>query len=186
MKQKLLAVDGNSILNRAFYGVRPLSNQEGFPTNALFGVVSMVTRQIEALNPDFCAVAFDLKASTFRHKMYAHYKEGRRSMPEELAAQLPVAKDLFRALGFRVLELEGYEADDILGTLAAWSEKEGIEAYLMTGDRDALQLISPAVHVLLATNRETEDVDEQAFFCQIRRARFGIRGRESHYGRFVG
>lgn len=166
MKQKLLAVDGNSILNRAFYGVRPLSNQEGFPTNALFGVVSMVTRQIEALNPDFCAVAFDLKASTFRHKMYAHYKEGRRSMPEELAAQLPVAKDLFRALGFRVLELEGYEADDILGTLAAWSEKEGIEAYLMTGDRDALQLISPAVHVLLATNRETEDVDEQAFFAK--------------------
>ena len=163
MKQKLLAVDGNSILNRAFYGVRPLSNQEGFPTNALFGTVSMVTRQIEALNPDFCAVAFDLKAPTFRHKMYEHYKEGRRPMPEELALQLPVAKELFRALGFRVLELEGYEADDILGTLASWSEREGIEAYLMTGDRDALQLISPRVHVLLATNRDTEDVDEQAF-----------------------
>ena len=166
MKQKLLAVDGNSILNRAFYGVRPLSNQQGFPTNALFGVVSMVTRQLEALNPDYCAVAFDLKAPTFRHKMYDHYKEGRRPMPEELALQLPVAKELFSALGFRVLELEGYEADDILGTLAAWSEKEGIDAYLMTGDRDALQLISPSVHVLLATNHETEDVDEAAFLSK--------------------
>ena len=163
MKPKLLAVDGNSILNRAFYGVRPLSNQEGFPTNALFGVVSMVARQIEALDPEFCAVAFDLKAPTFRHRMYEHYKEGRRPMPEELALQLPVAKDLFRALGFHVLELEGYEADDILGTLAAWSEREDVEAYLMTGDRDALQLISSSVHVLLATNHDTEAVDEQAF-----------------------
>lgn len=163
---KLLAVDGNSILNRAFYGVRPLTNREGFPTNALFGIVTMITRQMEALQPDYCAVAFDLKAPTFRHKMYEHYKEGRRPMPEELAQQLPVAKELFRALGFHVLELEGYEADDILGTLAAMAEKANISAYLMTGDRDALQLISPSVHVLLATNQETEEVDESAFLAK--------------------
>ena len=166
MKKRLLAIDGNSILNRAFYGVRPLTTKDGFHTNALYGLVSMVTRQAEAIRPDYCAVAFDLKAPTFRHKMYDGYKAGRRPMPEELAEQLPVAKELLRALGYTVLEMETYEADDILGTLAAMCERENVDAYLMTGDRDALQLISPSVHVLLATNRETEDVDEAAFLAK--------------------
>lgn len=161
--KKLLAIDGNSILNRAFYGIRPLTTKDGFPTNALYGMVTMITKQAEAISPDYCAVAFDLKAPTFRHKMFDGYKAGRRPMPEELAQQLPVAKELMRAMGYTVLEREGYEADDILGTLAAMCEREGAEAYLMTGDRDALQLISPSVHVLLATNRETEDVDEKTF-----------------------
>ncbi len=166
MKTRLLAVDGNSILNRAFYGVRPLTTKDGFHTNALYGLVSMITKQVEAIRPDCCAVAFDLKAPTFRHKLFDGYKAGRRPMPEELAEQLPVAKELMRALGFTVLEKESYEADDILGTLAALCEREGAEAYLMTGDRDALQLISPSVHVLLATNQETEDVDEAAFLAK--------------------
>ncbi|MBQ3639311.1 MAG: DNA polymerase I, partial [Clostridia bacterium] len=164
MKKRLLAIDGNSILNRAFYGIRPLTTKDGFPTNALYGLVSMITRQEDAVHPDYRAVAFDLKAPTFRHKMFEGYKAGRRPMPEELALQLPVAKELMRALGYTVLETEGYEADDILGTLSAMCEREGVDAYLMTGDRDALQLISPSVHVLLATNHETEDVDEKAFF----------------------
>ena len=164
MKKRLLAIDGNSILNRAFYGIRPLTTKDGFPTNALYGVVSMITRQEDAVHPDYRAVAFDLKAPTFRHKMFEGYKAGRRPMPEELALQLPVAKELMRALGYTVLETEGYEADDILGTLSAMCEREDVDAYLMTGDRDALQLISPSVHVLLATNHETEDVDEKAFF----------------------
>ncbi len=163
MKKRLLAIDGNSILNRAFYGVRPLTTKDGFHTNALYGLVSMVMKQVDYVHPDYCAVAFDLKAPTFRHKMYAGYKAGRHAMPSELAEQLPVAKELMNALGFHVLELEGYEADDILGTLATLAEAEGTEAYLMTGDRDALQLIGPSVHVLLATNRDTEDVDEAAF-----------------------
>lgn len=170
MKKTLLAIDGNSILNRAFFGVRPLTTKDGFPTNALYGLVSMITRQQDLFHPDYAAVAFDLKAPTFRHKMYAEYKAGRRPMPEELALQLPVAKELMRALGYTVLEYEGYEADDLLGTLAALAEKEGIDAYLMTGDRDALQLISPSVHVLLATNKETIDTDEKAFF-----AKYGVR-----------
>ena len=167
--KKLLAVDGNSILNRAFYGVRPLTTKDGFPTNALYGMVNMISRQQEQLKPDFCAVAFDLKAPTFRHQFYDAYKAGRKPMPEELALQFPVAKDLLRAMGFTVLELEGYEADDILGTLAAMCEGEGAEAYLMTGDRDALQLISSSVHVLLATNSDTVDMNEDAF-----QAKYGV------------
>ena len=173
MKKKLLAVDGNSILNRAFYGIRPLTTKDGFPTNALYGLVTMIMRQVETLNPDFCAVAFDLKAPTFRHKMFDAYKAGRRPMPEELALQLPVAKELLASLGFTVLELEGYEADDILGTLAAMCDREDHEAYLMTGDRDALQLISDHVHVLLATNNDTVDMSEEAFF-----AKYGVRSSQ--------
>ncbi len=164
MKKKLLAIDGNSILNRAFYGIRPLTNREGFPTNALFGLVTMISRQAEAISPDYCAVAFDLKAPTFRHKMFDAYKAGRRPMPPELAEQLPVAKELLAAMGYRVLELEGYEADDILGTLAQMcDESDDTDAYLMTGDRDALQLIDSHVHILLATNSETVDMDESKF-----------------------
>ena len=166
MKKKLLAVDGNSILNRAFYGIRPLTTKDGFPTNALYGLVTMIMRQVDALNPDYLAVAFDLKVPTFRHKKYDAYKAGRRPMPEELALQFPVAKELLRALGFTVLELEGYEADDILGTLASMSSEADVEAYLMTGDRDALQLISDHAHVLLATNNDTIDMSEEAFFAE--------------------
>ena len=160
----LLAVDGNSILNRAYYGVRPLSNKEGLPTNALFGMVSILQKNIEAVRPDYAAIAFDLKAPTFRHKLYAEYKAGRRPMPDDLAAQLPLSKETAAALGFCPLELAGYEADDILGTLAAMAEaEEDCRAYILTGDRDALQLISDKVHVLLATNTDTVDFDEDKF-----------------------
>ncbi|MBR2019529.1 MAG: DNA polymerase I [Clostridia bacterium] len=164
MKKKLLAIDGNSILNRAFYGVRPLTTKDGFYTHALYGMITMISRQAEALKPDYCAVAFDLKAPTFRHEMYGAYKAGRRPMPEELAMQLPVAKELLKALGYSVLELAGYEADDILGTLASMCEEADCEAYILTGDRDSLQLISDHVHILLATNAETVDMDEARFF----------------------
>ncbi len=153
--KKILAVDGNSILNRAFYGVRPLSTKEGLPTNALFGMVNILERNLESVKPDFCAIAFDLKAPTFRHEFYDQYKAGRKPMPEELATQLPLAKETAKALGFVPLELAGYEADDILGTLAAMAEREDCEAYILTGDRDALQLISDRVHILLATNTDT-------------------------------
>ena len=162
--KKILAVDGNSIINRAFYGVRPLSTKEGLPTNALFGMVNILEHNLALVKPDFCAIAFDLKAPTFRHKMYPEYKAGRRPMPEELAAQMPLAKETAAALGFTPLELEGYEADDILGTLAALAEGEDCEAYILTGDRDALQLISDRVHVLLCTNTETVDFTRALFF----------------------
>ena len=116
--KKLLVIDGNSILNRAFYGVRPLSTKDGVPTNAIFGFVNIINKNIELVKPDFCAVAFDLHAPTFRHNMYSEYKAGRKPMPEELAAQFPYTKEIIRALGYSCVELEGYEADDILGTFA--------------------------------------------------------------------
>lgn len=166
---KMLVIDGNSILNRAFYGVRPLTTKDGFPTNALYGVVNMIKKQIDQTGADGLAVAFDLKAPTFRHKLYDAYKAGRRPMPEELAQQLPVAKELLAAMGFHVLEKEGYEADDILGTVSAMCERQEIPCYLMTGDRDALQLISDTTHILLATNTETVDTDRAAF-----REKYGV------------
>lgn len=164
--RKILCIDGNSILNRQFYGIRFLSTKDGFPTNAVFGFVNVLIRQMEALSPDVVAVAFDLKAPTFRHKMYAEYKAGRRPAPEELIKQFPVAKELCRAMGISVLEMEGYEADDILGTLSEMAKNadEPTEAYILTGDRDSLQLISDRVHVLLATNTDTVDYTDEVFF----------------------
>ncbi len=168
--KKLLCIDGNSILNRAFYGIRLLTNRDGFPTNALFGMVNILSKQLEALEPDYAAIAYDLKAPTFRHRMYDAYKAGRRAMPDELAQQMPVSRDFAAMLGLHILSCEGYEADDILGTLARMAEADGdCTAYLLTGDRDALQLISPRVHVLLAGNNETADMDEAAFT-----ARYGV------------
>ncbi len=162
--KKLLCIDGNSILNRQFYGIRYLSNKEGFPTNAIYGMINVIGKQLDELSPDFCAIAFDLKAPTFRHKMFADYKAGRKPMPDDLRVQMPVAKDICRAMGFSVLELEGYEADDILGTLGKMAEGEDVEAYILTGDRDSLQLISSKVKVLLATNSDTVVFDNDAFF----------------------
>ena len=169
--KKILCIDGNSILNRQFYGIRFLSTRDGFPTNAVFGFVNVLLRELETLSPDYIAVAFDLKAPTFRHKMYAEYKAGRRPSPEELVKQFPVAKDICRAMGIHVLELAGYEADDILGTLAKMAEDSGdVEAYVLTGDRDSLQLISKKTMVLLATNTETVTFDEAAFI-----EKYGVR-----------
>ena len=169
--KKILCIDGNSILNRQFYGIRFLSTRDGFPTNAVFGFVNVLLRELETLSPDYIAVAFDLKAPTFRHKMYSEYKAGRRPSPEELVKQFPVAKDICRAMGIHVLELAGYEADDILGTLAKMAEDSGdVEAYVLTGDRDSLQLISKKTKVLLATNTETVTFDEAAFL-----EKYGVR-----------
>ena len=161
--KKLLVVDGNSILNRAFYGVKPLSTSEGIPTNAVFGFINILNRNLETVEPDLCAIAFDLKAPTFRHKMYSEYKAGRREMPEELAEQFPYAKEASKILGFNLFELEGYEADDILGTLAAKADAD-TETYILTGDRDSLQLISDKTKILLATNNEPITYDRAAFF----------------------
>lgn len=164
--KKLLAVDGNSILNRAFYGVRMLTTHDGLCTNAVYGMITILTRHIEMSAPDACAVAFDRKAPTFRHQQYAGYKANRRGMPKELAQQLPYAKEAAARLGFHVLEMDGYEADDILGTLAAKTRAAGVACDILTGDRDSLQLIDGAgqTRVLLATNQDTVIYDQAAFF----------------------
>ncbi len=152
---KLLAIDGNSILNRAFYGIKLLSNKKGVFTNAIFGFMNIYLKNFNDVQPDSVAVAFDLKSPTFRHKKVATYKANRKGMPPELAQQLPLIKELLTLMDVRVVECEGFEADDILGTLSKSCTDCGCECYVLTGDRDSLQLIDENVTVLLATNKET-------------------------------
>lgn len=150
---KLLAIDGNSIMNRAFYGIKALSNKKGTFTNALTGFMNIYLKTAGDISPDCCAVAFDLKEPTFRHKASAAYKANRHGMPDELAMQMPLIKNILRDMGISVIECPGFEADDILGTLSA-SCGENDSAYILTGDRDSLQLITDNVTVLLHTTKE--------------------------------
>ncbi len=150
---KLLCLDSNSILNRAFYGVKPLTTRDGTYTNAIYGFMNILGKLLNETEPDALAFAFDLKAPTFRHKMYDGYKAQRKGMPEELAQQLPLMKELLTDLGYRIVTLEGYEADDILGTFARKCREEGHHCYIATGDRDSLQLVSDNCTVLLATTK---------------------------------
>ncbi len=146
--KKLLIVDGNSIMNRAFYGVRPLVTRSGVPTNAVYGYLNILKKHLDAIHPDYVAVAFDLKAPTFRHKMYDAYKAGRHKTPEELLSQVDIIKEATRLLGIATVSREGFEADDILGTLS--HNFEG-KSYLVTGDRDALQLVREDITLILAS-----------------------------------
>ena len=149
---KLLVIDGNSIANRAFYGIKMLTTKDGQFTNAIYGFLNILIKLRAECEPDGVAVAFDLKAPTFRHKMYDAYKAGRKGMPDELRAQMPVLKDLLRHLGCVIVEKEGYEADDILGTLSAQCKGDD-RCFIATGDRDSLQLISDNTNVLLAATK---------------------------------
>lgn len=151
---KLLVIDGNSIMNRAFYGIRVLTNKKGMPTNALTGFLNIFLKLMKEEVPDRVAVAFDLHAPTFRHKMYADYKGTRHAMPDELRAQMPIIKQILTALGVAIVEKEGYEADDIIGTLSHAAESQGGECTISTGDRDSFQLITDKVTVRLASNKE--------------------------------
>ena len=150
---KLLVVDGNSILNRAFYGIRLLTTKDGQFTNAIYGFLTMLLKIQEDVTPDAVAIAFDLKAPTFRHKAYDGYKSNRKGMPEELHQQLQPLKDLLTLLGYTIITKEGYEADDILGTLSHTCKINGDECVLATGDRDSLQLINDKVTVRLASTK---------------------------------
>ncbi|MCM1023420.1 MAG: DNA polymerase I [Prevotella sp.] len=160
---KLLAIDGNSIMNRAFYGIKMLSNKNGVYTNAVTGFMNIYLAAVKEVEPDGIAVAFDLRAPTFRHKAVESYKANRHGMPEELAGQMPIIKELLTALGIKILECEGFEADDILGTLSKLCADEKGECYVLTGDRDSLQLIGDGVTVLLQTNKGTVRYDEEKF-----------------------
>ena len=162
----LLVVDGNSIANRAFFGIKVLTTKEGQYTNAIYGFMNILLSLTQNYQPDEVAIAFDLPAPTFRHKMYDGYKANRHGMPEELAAQMPLLQQLLTDLGYKLVTAEGWEADDILGTLAAACDARGETCYIATGDRDNLQLVSPNTTVLLAaTSRghsETRVMDEAA------------------------
>ena len=148
---RLLVIDGNSIANRAFFGIKLLTTKDGRYTNAIFGFLNIMLSLLKESQPDEVAVAFDLKAPTFRHKMYEGYKATRHGMPDELAQQMPVLKEILTDLGYRIVTAEGWEADDILGTLAAACAARQDDCFLATGDRDSLQLVSDTTTVLLAT-----------------------------------
>ena len=164
--KKLLILDSNSILNRAFYGVRYLSAKDGTPTNAIYGFLNILLKLIKEQEPDYICAAFDVKAPTFRHKQYEGYKAQRKPMPEGLAAQMPLAKDVLRAMGVTILEKEGYEADDIIGTVARLCEEGEISCFIATGDKDDLQLASDKTKVILTVTKsgynETIIYDDKA------------------------
>lgn len=165
---KLLSIDGNSLLNRAFYGIKLLSTKDGQYTNAVYGFINILFRLLENEKPDCVAVAFDLKAPTFRHEKYSGYKAGRKPMPAELASQLPLMKEWLTLAGYCVIEKQGFEADDILGTLARICEEGGNECVIATGDRDSFQLISDKTKVLLSATKaghpEVVCMDKAALF----------------------
>lgn len=163
--KNLLVVDGNSILNRAFFGIRPLSTKEGLPTNAVYGFITIIKKHLDTLRPDYAVCAFDLKAPTFRHEKCDFYKANRKPMPEDLAVQLPYAKQAAEVMGLHVLECGGFEADDIIGTVCRMGDEAGdVHSYALTGDRDSLQLITETTSVILAKTKEDVLFTPERFF----------------------
>ena len=158
---KLMLIDGNSLVNRAYYGVRPLSAPDGTPTNAVFGFLNILQKLLDDEAPDALCVMFDRREPTFRHKHSEAYKATRKPMPDDLAAQMPVLKDVLDALGIERRELSGWEADDLLGTVSRIGAEQGWECVVVTGDKDALQLVGEHVRVLNVKTRmgQTETVD---------------------------
>ena len=148
--EKFVLIDGNSIMNRAFYGImgsKMLTTKDGKYTNAIYGFLAILFKLIEDVKPEYMAVAFDLKAPTARHKMYEGYKANRKGMPDELAEQMPIIKEILRAMNIDIIEKEGYEADDVIGTLSRYGEKQGLEVIILSGDRDTFQLATDKVTI---------------------------------------
>ena len=161
VKQKLLLIDGNSILNRAFYGLPDMTNSQGLHTNAILGFLNIMFKFLEEENPTHLAVAFDLKAPTFRHKMFADYKGTRKGMPDELREQVPVIREVLKAMNIPLMMKEGYEADDLLGTMSVLGEEAGFEVKIVSGDRDLLQLATKKVQIRIPkTNRAGTVVED--------------------------
>ena len=160
----LVLIDGNSILNRAFYGTmatKMLMTEDGTYTNAIYGFLNIMFKIIEDIKPEYMVVTFDLKAPTYRHKLYSEYKANRKGMPNELASQMPILKEILKAMNVKVIEKEGYEADDIIGTLAKWGQRKNLEVTILTGDRDSFQLIDEHIKVRIphTTQGKTETED---------------------------
>lgn len=154
MSEKIVLIDGHSILNRAFYGVPDLTNSEGLHTNAIYGFLNILFKILEEEKPEYLTVAFDVHAPTFRHKMYTEYKGTRKPMAEELRQQVPVMKEVLRAMGIKLIEQEGYEADDLLGTISVLAEEKGMDVSIISGDRDLLQLATEKVKIRIPKTKK--------------------------------
>ncbi len=165
--KKLMIIDGNSIINRAFYGIRLLTNSEGIYTNAVYGFLNILFKFMEEEEPDYLCIAFDMKGPTFRHEIFDEYKANRKGMPDELAMQMPILKEVLQAMNITMIEKEGYEADDIIGALAKEGEKNSLYCTIVTGDRDSLQLASDRTTIKLPVTKKgstrTEIYDKKAF-----------------------
>ena len=166
--EKFVLIDGNSIMNRAFYGImgsKMLTTKDGKYTNAVYGFLAIMFKLLEDVKPKYMAVSFDLKAPTARHKMYEGYKANRKGMPDELAEQMPIIKEILRAMNIDIVEMEGYEADDVLGTLSRYGEKQGLEVIILSGDRDTFQLATNKITIRIPHTKggksETDEYDEK-------------------------
>ena len=174
---KLLLIDGHSILNRAFYGIPDLTNSEGIHTNAMYGFLNIMFRFIDEEKPDYVTVAFDLSAPTFRHKTYAEYKGTRKPMLPELKQQVPLMKELLKAMNIRIVEKEGFEADDLLGTIAKNSQKEGIDVSIVSGDRDLLQLADDKIKIRIPkTKKGSTEVED--YYPEDVKTLYGVTPQE--------
>ena len=170
MKEKILLIDGHSILNRTYYGLPDLTNSEGLHTNAIYGFLNILFKMLEEENPDYLTVAFDLPAPTFRHKMYDAYKGTRKPMPGELREQVPVMKDVLEAMGVNIVSKEGYEADDVLGTLAKKSETQGMDVTILSGDRDLLQLATENICIRIPKTKGGKTTIEDYYAKDVKEA----------------
>ena len=165
---KILLIDGNSILNRAFYGImgnKMLMTEDGTYTNAVYGFLAILFKILEDINPQYIAVAFDLKGPTARHELYEGYKANRHGMPEELAEQMPIIKEILEAMNIKIIEKDGYEGDDIIGTLSRFGEKNGLDVTILSGDRDNFQLATDHITIQIPRTRqgktETDNYDRK-------------------------
>ena len=167
--KRLLILDSNSLMNRAFFALPPLTNSDGINTNAIYGFMNMLFKMKDEINPDSIIATFDLKAPTFRHKEYADYKAGRKKMAPELYEQFQIIKDILKLMGIKIFEIEGFEADDLIGTVSKFAEENGIEVFIVTGDKDALQLASTSTKVVITKKGVTETAiyDEKAFIDEF-------------------
>ncbi len=168
MSEKIVLIDGHSILNRAFFGLPDLTNSEGLHTNAVYGFLNIMFKILEEEQPDYLTVAFDVHAPTFRHRMYDAYKGTRKPMAEELREQVPLMKEMLRSMGITIVEREGYEADDVLGTISVMSEQKGIDVCLVSGDRDLLQLATDHVQVRIPKTKQGGTVVEDYYAADVK------------------
>lgn len=177
MNKKLVLIDGHSILNRAFFGLPDLTNSEGLHTNAVYGFLNILFKILEEEKPDYLTVAFDVHAPTFRHKMFDAYKGTRSPMDDALRQQVPLMKEMLTAMGVRIVEMEGYEADDILGTIAGMGEREGMDVSVVSGDRDLLQLATEHVRIRIPKTKKTGTEIEDYLAADVK-ARYMVTPKE--------
>lgn len=168
MAEKIVLIDGHSILNRAFFGLPDLTNSEGLHTNAIYGFLNIMLKLLDEEKPEYLTVAFDVHAPTFRHQMYEEYKGTRKPMADELRQQVPVMKEVLRSMGIRIIEQEGLEADDLLGTLSKRCESEGMDVTIISGDRDLLQLATDKVKIRIPKTKQGRTEVEDYYAADVK------------------